>query len=65
MTVVAGAGFVALEKTRIRRWTWEVPLERPTRALDAFWEEAKLRLRRVGPTPKGREAAGSKRGTGG
>jgi len=47
--VVAGAGFGALEKTRIRRWVWDVPFEALGRALDAMWEEAKVRLTRALP----------------
>jgi hypothetical protein len=52
--VVAGAGLVALEKMRTRRWIWELPFERLGRALDAMWEDAKLRLRRVEIEEKGR-----------
>jgi len=50
-SVVAGAGFVALEKTRTRRWMWRLPFEALGRVLDAFWEDAKLRLM-PGVTPK-------------
>jgi len=46
-SVVAGAGYEALEKTRTRRWVWRLPFEALGRALDAVWEEAKLRLVRV------------------
>jgi len=46
-SVVAGAGFVAEKKTRVMRWICELPLEALGRALDALWEEAKLRLIRV------------------
>ena len=42
--MVAGARYAALEKTRSRRWTWEVPFDTLGRALDTFWEEAMLRL---------------------
>jgi len=42
--LVAGAGFEALEKTRTKRWVWELPFEAVGRALDALCEEAKLRL---------------------
>ena len=52
--MVAGAGFAALEKTRTRRWIWDLPFERLGRALDAMWEDAKLRFRPVGPARKGR-----------
>jgi hypothetical protein len=52
--VVAGAGFVALEKTRTRRWIWGLPFDALGRVLDAFWEDAKLRLTRVDPPKKGR-----------
>ena len=50
-SVVAGAGFEALEKTRTRRWIWELTFECLGRALDAFWERARLRLM-PGATPK-------------
>jgi hypothetical protein len=52
--MVAGAGLAALEKMRTRRWIWELPFERLGRALDAMWEDAKLRLRRVEIEEKGR-----------
>ncbi len=52
--LVAGAGSAALEKLRTRRWVWQLPFETLGRALDALWEEAKLRLRRVEPTRKRR-----------
>lgn len=45
--LVAGAGFVAGKKTRVMRWICELPFEVLGRALDALWEEAKLRLIRV------------------
>ena len=45
--LVAGARYVALEKTRTRRWVCELPFEALGRALDALWEKAKLRLIRV------------------
>jgi len=48
-SVVAGAGFAGLEKTRTRRWVWALPFEALGRALDALWEEAMVRLRRVEP----------------
>ena len=51
--VVAGAGFAALEKMRTRRWVWRLPFQAVGRALDALWEEAKLRLRPVEPVRKG------------
>jgi hypothetical protein len=54
MSVVAGAGFVALEKTRTRRWIWELPFDALGRVLDAFWEEAKLRLMPGATSKKGR-----------
>jgi len=48
LDMVAGAGYVALEKTRAMRWMCELPFEARGRVLDALWEEAKLRLIRVG-----------------
>ena len=47
--LVAGAHYAALEKTRTKRWVWVLPFEALARALDAMWEEARLRLRRVEP----------------
>jgi hypothetical protein len=52
--LVAGAGLAALEKMRTRRWIWDVPFERLDRALDAMWDDAKLRFRPVAPPRKGR-----------
>ena len=52
--LVAGAGYAALEKTRTRRWIWQLPFGALARVLDAFCEEAKLRLTRVDPPGKGR-----------
>ncbi len=52
VSLVAGAGFEALEKTRTRRWLWELPFEALTRVFDAFWEDANLRLTRVDPPNK-------------
>jgi hypothetical protein len=49
--MVAGARYEALEKTRTRRWIWQLPFEAIGRALDALWEKAKLRLM-PGATPK-------------
>jgi hypothetical protein len=54
LDVVAGAGLAALEKMRTRRWVWRLPFEALGRALDAMWEEAKLRLVRVDPVRKRR-----------
>ena len=53
LIMVAGAGFEALEKTRTRRWLWRLPFACIGRAVDAFWQEAKLRLISV-LTPKKR-----------
>jgi hypothetical protein len=50
--MVAGAGLAALEKMRTRRWIWDVPFERLGRALDAMWEDAKLRFRPVETSQK-------------
>jgi uncharacterized protein YicC (UPF0701 family) len=52
--VVAGAGSAALEKTRTMRWMCELPFDALGRVLDAFWEEARLRLRPVAPGRKRR-----------
>jgi len=48
-SVVAGARLAALEKTRVRRWIWRLPFDALGRVLDAFWEEARLRLRPAAP----------------
>ena len=52
--VVAGAGSAALEKMPTRRWVWGLPFECLGKALDAMWEEAKLRFVPVEQARKGR-----------
>lgn len=42
--LVAGTRSAALEKMRMRRWTWQLPFGALGRVLDAIWEEAKLGL---------------------
>jgi hypothetical protein len=47
LCLVAGARYEALEKTRSRRWVWQLPFEALGRDLDALWERAKLQLTQV------------------
>ena len=54
LIMVAGARYEALEKTRTKRWIWQLPFEALGRVLDALWEEAKLRLAPLGNPKKPR-----------
>lgn len=44
----------ALDKMRARRWVWALPFDAFGRALDALWEETKLRFVPIAPGRKGR-----------
>jgi hypothetical protein len=46
------------QMTRPRRWTWELPFYALRKVVDAFWEDARVRLVKAEPKRKSYKVAG-------